>query len=217
MLRDTELQKKVIDELRWEPSVKDEEIAVAAKDGVVTLSGTVDTYPQRYAAVRAAERVRGVRAVADEIEVTLPGMHARTDTEIAHTVSEALRWNVELPKDKVKAKVSGGWVTLEGTVDWQFERRAAERSVRYLTGVKGIINLILLKPRASSYDVSQRIKEALRRGAEEDAAKIEVSAHDGKVTLKGAVRSWAERRDAEYAAWNALGVIDVDDRIAVTF
>jgi osmotically-inducible protein OsmY len=217
MLRDTELQKHVIDELRWEPSVKDEEIAVAAKDGVVTLSGSVDTYPQRYNAVHAAERVRGVRAVADEITVRPSGMHERSDTEIAHMAAEALRWSVEVPKERVKAKVSDGWITLEGMVDWQYERRAAERAVRYLTGVKGIIDLVTLKPRASSYDVSQRIKDALRRNAEEDAAAIEVTAHDGKVTLKGAVRSWAERRDAEYAAWNAMGVTDVDDRITVTF
>jgi osmotically-inducible protein OsmY len=217
MLRDAEVQKHVIDELRWEPSVKDEEIAVSARDGVVTLSGTVDTFPQRYAAVRAAERVRGVRAVADEIEVKLPGTHARTDTEIAHAAANALRWNIEVPGERVQAKVSDGWLTLEGTVDWQYERRAAERSVRYLTGVKGIVNLIALKPRASSYDVSQRIKDALRRGAEEDAAQIQVSAHDGKVTLKGTVRSWSERRDAERAAWNALGVTNVDDQLAVMF
>lgn len=216
MHTDSEIQKGVIDELRWEPTVRDEEIAVACKDCVVTLSGQVHTYAQKYNAVRTAERVQGVRVVADDLAVKPAKEHAYTDTEIAHAVANALLWNSEVPRDRVKAKVDEGWVTLEGTVDWQFERSAAERAVRYLTGIRGVNNLVAIRSRVSPYDVSQRIKEALRRSADLDASHIEVKAHEGKVTLEGTVRSWAERRDAERAAWSAVGVTQVEDRLAVS-
>jgi osmotically-inducible protein OsmY len=212
---DAELQRDVSAELRWDPKVRDEEVAVAVKDGVVTLAGTVETYAQKMAAERAAERVSGIRALAERLEVKPPSDRARTDTELAHLVADALRWHAEVPREKVKARVEKGWVTLDGEVEWKFERDAAERAVRYLHGVRGVVNLVAIRPHVSAYDVSQRIKEALRRRAELDASHIDVLAADGMVTLKGTVRSWTERADAESAAWAATGVRDVDDRLTV--
>ncbi len=215
MKTDMELQRDVAEELKWEPRVKEDEIGISVKDGVVTLTGSVPDYSQRRAAARAAERVNGVRAVAQEIEVKVPSTFRRSDTELAHQVVNALAWDIEVPDQKIKARVEDGWVTLEGTVDWQYQRNAAERSVRYLTGVRGVTNLVQLKTHASPYDVAQHIKAALHRSAEADAKKIEVTAMNGKVTLTGTVRSWPERADAERAAWSATGVTSVDDRIAV--
>lgn len=217
MRTDKEIQRDVFDELKWEPTTRSEEIAVAARDGVVTLAGHVGSYVQKLTAVHAAERVRGVTAVADELEVKLRGDLSRSDTDIAHQVATALRWDTEVPEDKIKVRVDDGWLTLEGEVDWRFEREAAERAVRYLTGVKGVTNLVMIRARVSPHDVSSRIKDALRRRAELDSEKIEVSAKDGKVTLKGTVRSWQERRDAEQATWSATGVSSVDDQIRITF
>jgi osmotically-inducible protein OsmY len=212
---DAELQRDVVAELRWTPSIRDEEIAVAVKDGVVTLAGTVDRYAQKLAAEKAAERVSGVRAVAEALEVKPVGALARSDTELAHAAADALRWNVEVPLDRVKAKVEDGWITLHGDVEWRFQRDAAERAVRYLIGARGVINLVALRPRVSSYDVSQRIKEALRRRAELDASKIHVETMDGTVRLTGSVHTWAERADAESAAWAAPGVSKVEDNLVL--
>jgi osmotically-inducible protein OsmY len=210
-----ELQRDVTNELRWDPSVRDEEIAVAAREGVVTLGGTVDSYAVKVAALRAAERVGGVRAVADDLAVKLPGTSRRSDTELAHQVVSVLRWHVLVPEDRVKARVEQGWVTLEGEVEWEFQRRMARRAVENLTGVLGVTNLVALEPRASALDVSRRIKDALRRRAELDARMIEVEATGGAVTLHGTVQSWAERRQAEQAAWSTPGVTRVDDRLVV--
>jgi osmotically-inducible protein OsmY len=210
-----QLRADVQEELTWEPSIRESEIGVAVKDGVVTLTGFVGSYAQKFAAERAAERVSGVRAIADDLVVKLPTALARTDTEIAHAVVNALDWDIEVPTGIV-ARVENGWVNLDGTVEWQYERSAADRAVRYLTGVKGVSNLIIVKPRLiSTVDVSQRIRDALRRSAEMDASRITVEAHDGIVTLKGKVRSWSERTDAERAAWAAPGVSEVDDRIMI--
>lgn len=216
MKSDMQLQRDVLDELRWDPITRDEEVGVAAKDGVVTVSGQVSTFAKRYAIIRAVERVAGVIAVADDITVKLPNDLSRTDVDIAHQVVEALKWDVEVPTDKVKAKVTDGWITLEGEVEWQFERSAAERAVRYLTGVRGVTNLIGVQPKKTSpYEVGRKIKDALRRSAEQDADRIVVEATDGSVTLKGRVRSWAERQDAERAAWSAPGVRDVKDELHI--
>lgn len=215
MRTDTDLQHDVTGELQWDPSVREQEIAVAVRDGVVTLGGTVDSYASKLAALRAAERVAGVQAVADELEVKLPGASERSDTELAHQVVNALRWDVLVPENRVRARVEHGWVTLEGEVEWEYQRRAARRAVQNLTGVRGVTNLVALKSQASTLDVSQRIRDALRRQAEADAAMIEVEAHDGAVTLRGTVHSWAERRQAEQAAWGAPGVTRVDDRLVV--
>lgn len=212
---DEQLRQDVVAELRWDPSIRDEEIAVTVKDGVATLGGTVDSYPQKRAAERAAERVSGVRAVAEGIKVKPPSAWARSDTEIAHAAADVVRWDVDVPKDKVKVKVENGWITLEGNVEWKYQRDAAERAVQHLMGVKGVVNLLTIQPRASTFDVSKRIKDALRRQAELDADKIDVEAHDGVVTLKGTVSSWAERMEAESAAWGAEGVTRVEDELKV--
>jgi osmotically-inducible protein OsmY len=217
MKTDQQLQQDVLDELKWEPSVREAEIAVSVKDGVVTLAGYVDSFAQKYAAVRAAERVNGVTAVADTLLVRLPSSHERTDTAIAHAVVNALRWDIEVPDDKIKARVEGGWITLDGEVEWQYQKEAAERAVRYLTGVKGVTNLIRVKPApVSTYAVTERIKDALRRTAEREAEDIAVEVEDGLVTLRGTVHSYTEKREAERAVWNAPGVSVVDDRLLVS-
>lgn len=215
MRTDMELQKDVVAELKWEPRLREDEIGVAVRDGVVTLTGFVPDYAQRRIAARAAERVLGVKAVAQELVVKVPEVNRRSDTDLAHQVVNGLAWDIEVPNQKIKAKVEDGWVTLEGEVEWQFQRNAAERAVRYLTGVKGVTNLVTIKPHASPSDVAQRIKEALHRSAEADAKKVHVSAMDGKVVLTGTVRSWPERADVERAAWSANGVTAVDDKLAV--
>ena len=215
MKTDTQLQKDVIDELRWEPRVNDAEIAVSAKDGVVTLTGSVETFAQKYVAERAVERVAGVRAVADDLKVKVFGLHERSDTEIAHAAINALRWDTEVPDEKLTVKVENGWVTLKGETEWNYQKTAAERDVRYLAGVKGISNLITVKPRASTTEVKANIEAALKRSAELDAKRITVETTAGKVTLKGVVRSWTERADAERAAWAAPGVKDVQDQLVV--
>lgn len=212
---DAELRRDVAAELGWNPSIRDEEVAVAVKDGVVTLAGTVESFAQKRTAVRVAERLQGVRAIADDLEVKLPNDRTRTDTELAHAAVNALRWHVEVPADRVKVAVAKGWLTLEGDVEWKYQRDAAERAVRDLTGVRGVSNAITLKPSVSSSDVAQRIKAALRRRAELDASKIEVETIDGIVTLNGTVRNWTERADAESAVWAAPGVIRVEDRLTV--
>lgn len=215
MKTDLRLQQDVQDELRWEPSIKDAEIGVAVKDGVVTLSGYVNTYAQKFAAERAAERVSGIRALAEDLAVKLPGSFARSDTEIAHAAVTGLRWDIEVPDDQIKVLVENGWITLEGSVDWYFQKAAAERAVRYLTGVKGLTNMINVKPKVSATEVKTKIESALRRSAAVDAAKIRVETMDGTVTLRGTVRTWTERQDAERAAWAAPGVTLVKDELVV--
>jgi len=218
MKTDLQLQRDVLEELKFEPSIREAEIGIAAKGGVVTLTGFVDSYAEKFSAERTAERVGGVKAVADEIKVKLPGSYQRSDTEIAHAAVNALRWDIQVPDDRIKAAVDDGWIDLEGEVEWQYQKWAAEGAVRNLTGVKGVTNLIGVKPKkVSTYQVGQKIKDSLRRHAEHDADKITIEAKDGRVTLRGTVSSFAERQDAERAAWQAAGVTNVDDMIAVTY
>lgn len=212
---DAQLQKDVMEELVWDPSIGRSEIGVACKDGVVTLGGQVDSFAKKDAAVLAAERVSGVRAIADDLTVKIPSSFRRTDTDIAHSVAESLKWDIQVPDDKITARVDAGWVWLDGEVEWEYQRAAAERCVRYLGGVSGVSNNIRIKKSASIPDVKRRIVSALHRNATLDAANIGVEVADGKVTLRGKVHSWSARNDAERAAWSAPGVVAVQDELSV--
>lgn len=213
---DSQLQRDIVEELRWDPQTSLCEIGVAVGDGVVTLSGSVASYAQKLAAERAAGRVAGVRAIAEDLSVNLDAPWMRTDVAIAHAAVDALRWDTQVPDDRMQVRVEDGWITLTGDVTWKFQSRAAEHAVRFLTGVRGLTNLVHVRTSASVAMVKSKIEEALERHAEIDARLIEVEAVDGKVTLKGSVHSWAERHDAESAAWAAPGVTAVDDRLTIS-
>lgn len=207
----------MMEELAWEPSVDAAEIGVAAESGIVTLSGTVKSLPQKWAAEKAAQRVAGVKALTDEIVVKLPGDSELSDTEIARAAVNALDWNASVPRGRVKVIVTHGWITLEGTVRFHYERVAAEYAARGITGVKGVTNSISVAPQqVSPKDVKHRIEQAFERSAELDAGTISVEAKDGKVILRGTVKSWTEREQAEMAAWAAPGVSQVQNQIMIS-
>ncbi len=214
---DEEIQRDVLAELKWEPRVSPNEIGVSVKDGIVALTGWVDSYTKRWAAEDAAQRVPGVKAVANDIEVRLPTDKEKTDTDIAAAVTRALEWDAYIPTGKVQVTVSKGWVTLRGEVDWQFQRQDAEQVIRRIQGVKGVSNLITIKPKPAPADLKERIEKALVRTAHTDAERIQIEVQGTKVILKGQVRSWAEREEAERVAWTAPGVTAVENRITVTF
>jgi osmotically-inducible protein OsmY len=212
---DEEIQRDVLAELKWDSRLQRNEIGVIVKDGVVTLTGWVDSYLKKWNAEEAAHRVAGVKAVANDVEVRLPSSSERTDSDIAAAAVHALEWDALVPSDRVQLTVSKGWVTLRGEVDWQYQREDAERVVRRLTGVKGVTNLITVKPHTAPSDLKKRIEEALVRSAKVDADRIIIEVQGSKAILKGTVRSWAEREEAERVAWSAPGILSVENRITI--
>ena len=216
MKKDAELQHDVQEELRWDPSIHAaERIGVSVKNGVVELDGHVDTVWDKYAAERAALRVAKVRGIASEIKVDPPSSAIRTDEDIADAVSNHLEWNALVPKT-VKVQVTDGVVTLQGTAEWQFQKKEAELGLLPLVGVKAILNEIVLNPKTSAAGVKIKIEEALKRSAEIDASHIQVDTAEGTVTLRGNVRSWAEREEVEDAVWAAPGVTKIENRLTVS-
>jgi osmotically-inducible protein OsmY len=215
MKTDAQLKRDVTAELEWEPSINASHVGVAVNDGVVTLTGHLDTYAEKYAIERAVQRVAGVKAIAVEVDVKLDPGHKRSDSEIATATEAALKWHSLVPAERIQIKVEKGWITLKGEVDWNYQRESAERAVRPLTGVVGVSNAITLKVTTTPANVATRIGDALARHAEHEAKHIEVVVNGSVVTLRGHVDSWAERTAAYGAAWSAPGVLSVVNEIKV--
>jgi osmotically-inducible protein OsmY len=205
----------VTSELEWDPSIDVTNVGVAVKDGVVTLTGHLETFAEKFAIERAVQRVEGVRAVAVELDVKLEPGHRRSDAEIAAAAESALQWHALVPEERIRVMVEKGWVTLTGEVDWEFQRISAEKAVRPLTGVVGLSNGITLKAKTTPANITARIQEALSRQAEREARNIEVSVSGSLVTLTGKVHSWAERAAVQGAAWSAPGITQVVNRLSV--
>lgn len=216
MKSDSALRQDILDELDFEPAIDPNDIGVTVEDGIVALSGHVPSYGQKMAVERAVSRIKGVRGLAEEIEVRIPGSVGVSDDEIAKHAVDTLKWSTLVPPDRVQVKVQNGWVTLSGTLDWHYQKSGAAEVLRHLRGVTGISNRIDLRSRVSSVDVKTRIESALDRNARLEASGIRVGVSGSKVILEGNVKSWSERRLAERAAWATPGVTVVDDRLTVS-
>jgi osmotically-inducible protein OsmY len=217
MKTDAQLKQDIIAELTWEPSVNASQIGVEVKDGTVTLAGHVDSYTEKCHAERAAQRVSGVKGLAVEMNVKLPGISKRTDADIARSAQNVLEWTTYLPKDAVKVKCENGWITLSGEVEWAYQRKSANEAVRPLLGAMGVSDEIKVKPRASMSAVKAEIEASLKRQAHADAQQISVDVHGGDVTLTGKVHSWSERELARNSAWAAPGVHNVVDKLTISY
>lgn len=215
MKTDLQIQKDVMDQLEWEPFLNASEIGVAVKNGIVTLSGQVDSFAKKLAAENAAKKISGVKAIAEDIQIGVSPSYKKTDAEIAEAVVNALKWHTAVQEEKIKIKVENGVVRLEGEVEWEYQRSNAKAAVVNLAGVNGVINLIVVKPKVASSDVQKRINAAFHRSATIDASKIDAEVSGSKVTLHGTVRSYSEKEDAENAAWNAPGVLTVKNDLQI--
>jgi len=212
MKTDAQIQTDVMQELKWDPSITHEHIGIAVSDGIVTLSGTVPSYIEKSSAEKAVQRVGGVKAVVEKIEVKVPGSYHRDDQDIAKAIIDQFRWHTQVPDDLVKARVENGWVELTGDVEWDYQRSAAENAIRGLTGVRGITNKIVIKAKVvQPFEIKAKIEEALKRAAERETDRIAVEVRGTRVILSGKVRSFAELRDVKGAAYSAPGVTSVDD------
>jgi osmotically-inducible protein OsmY len=217
MIGDLQLRQDVLDELEFEPSINAAHIGVAANRGIVTLTGFVTSYAEKAAAERAARRVKGVQAIAEEIEVRLPSDTKRADDEIAARAVDILKWQVGFPADRISVKVEKGIVTLTGDVDWQYQKNNAEQVVHKLSGVINVVNQIRVAAPARASDIREKIQKALQRSAEVEASGINVQTEGGRVILSGKVRAWYERDIAERAAWSAPGVTEVQDHLTIEY
>lgn len=215
MKTDLEIQQDVMNELKWQPFLKSANIGVAVKNGIVTLSGNVDNYSQKIEAEKAAKKVTGVKAIAEDIQIGVSPALEKTDIDIAESVMNALKWHAAVPEDRIKVKVENGIVTLDGEVEWEYQRTSAKKAVNNLLGVRNLVNLITIKPRLTAFDVRAKINEALHRTATVDAERVSIEVDDRKIILRGKVRSFAEKEDVEDAAWCAPGVSKVESHLEV--
>ncbi len=215
MKTDIEIQKDVTEQLRWEPFLNSSQIGVSVKNGIVTLSGQVDTYSKKVLAEKTVKKVSGVKAIAEDIQVGISPAYKKTDAEIAEAIINALKWHTMIPEDKVKVSVEDGNVKLEGEVEWEYQRNQAKTSVENLAGVKFVSNLIAVKPKVTPYELQLKINASFQRSANIDAAKISADVIGSKVIIRGKVRSFAEKEDAENAVWSAPGVTTVENKLVI--
>lgn len=215
MKTDATLKKDVLEELDWEPSIDATQVGVTVRDGIVTLSGHVNTYSEKAAAEKAAKRVKGIKAVVEEIDVKLGGGYKRSDQDIAQSAVSNLKWHTSVPEDNIQVRVENGWITLEGKVEWKYQKDAAKNAIENLMGVRGVTNLIDVQPTVEPANIKRRIREALERNALTDADNISVHVEGSRVELNGIVQSWSEKKQAENAAWAMPGVSEVQNNLKI--